>query len=67
MILKEWQPGQSLKEFGLNHSAFWVQIHGCPLEMMTLKNANKIGKGMRNLLEFGHSIISHLAIKDFLG
>lgn len=66
MILKEWLPGQSLREINLWHSAFWVQIHGLPLEMTTQENAESIGKVMGNLLEIDPIFETNVSVKRFL-
>ncbi|KAF5453439.1 hypothetical protein F2P56_028341 [Juglans regia] len=39
LIIKPWSPGSTLQEISLRHSIFNIQIHGLPLDHMTLKNA----------------------------
>lgn len=51
LILKPWLPGSTLQEISLNQAAYHVQIHGLPLELMTIDSATKIGKALGNLLE----------------
>jgi hypothetical protein len=38
-------------EVPLNMSPFWIQIHGFPLDNLTLKNVVAIGKGMGSLIQ----------------
>jgi hypothetical protein len=42
--VKPWPPNLTLEEVDLNTCAFWVQVHGVPLENMMVFNAIKIGK-----------------------
>ncbi|XP_040996158.1 uncharacterized protein At4g02000-like [Juglans microcarpa x Juglans regia] len=56
MILKEWLPRHSLQEVDLRYLAFWIQIHGLPLELVTQENAEKIGRVIGNLLGFDHIV-----------
>lgn len=66
MVLKEWLPAQSLQEFDLKHTAFWIQIHGLPLEIITQKSAIKIGKSLGNLLDVDENFIPEESTKQFL-
>lgn len=66
MVLKEWLPGLNLQEIDLIHSAFWIQIHGLPLEMMTERNAEKIGKVLGNLMEIDLTYLPSTCARQFL-
>lgn len=63
MILKEWLPGQSLQEIDLKHTTFWIQIHGIPLEIMTLRNAIKISKALGNLVNVDETYLPEVSTK----
>lgn len=51
MILKEWNPKESLEEVDLSVVEFWVQIHGLPLELVDADNARLIGCKLGEVLE----------------
>jgi hypothetical protein len=40
-----------MDELSSNLSLFWIQIHGLPLENMTIKNAVAISKGIGELIK----------------
>lgn len=44
MVLRHWPPELSINEIALNYSAFWIQIHGLLMDMLTNKNAERIGE-----------------------
>lgn len=54
MILQLWHLGQSLFEFDLEYTAFWLQIQGLALKLMSFENATKIGKVMGNIPELDY-------------
>jgi hypothetical protein len=64
LVVKPWPPELTSKEVDLSSCAFWVQVHGLPLQNMMVVNAIKIGKliGLKVLdVEDGDKsgIISH--------
>jgi hypothetical protein len=44
LVIKPWPPELSIDEVDLSSCAFWVQVHGLPLQNLTAVNAIKIGK-----------------------
>jgi hypothetical protein len=44
LVVKPWPPELAFEEVDLSSCAFWVQVHGLPLENMLAVNAIKIGK-----------------------
>jgi hypothetical protein len=51
LTLQQWSPKATMDELSSNLSPFWIQIHGLPLENMTIKNAVAIGKGIGEFLK----------------
>jgi hypothetical protein len=51
LTLQQWSPKATMDELSSNLSPFWIQIHGLPLENMTIKNAVAIGKGIGELIK----------------
>jgi hypothetical protein len=44
MVVKPWPPELTIDEVELSICAFWVQVHGLPLQNLTAVNTIKIGK-----------------------
>jgi len=44
LVVKPWPPELAFEEVDISSCAFWVQVHGLPLENMLAVNAIKIGK-----------------------
>jgi hypothetical protein len=51
LALQQWSPNASLGDLSLKPVPFWIQIHGLPLNNMSLKNSIAIGKGVGNILK----------------
>ncbi|KAF5477140.1 hypothetical protein F2P56_003812 [Juglans regia] len=51
LIMKPWPLGATLQEISLNYAIFNVQIHGLPLDHITLENAIEIGKALGSLIK----------------
>jgi hypothetical protein len=51
LILKPWSPELAVEEVKLSICPFWIQIHGLPLQNMTVINVIKIGESLGPLLE----------------
>lgn len=66
MAFKNYPPGLSIQELDLYKSAFWVQIHGLPREMLTINNAERIGKVLGNLLEVDKAAIFGVTLRSYL-
>ncbi|KAF7825904.1 reverse transcriptase [Senna tora] len=41
---RKWVPGVAIQEINFNLVPFWVQAHGLPLEQISQKNAQRIGR-----------------------
>ncbi|XP_041001602.1 uncharacterized protein LOC121247297 [Juglans microcarpa x Juglans regia] len=66
LILKPWSPGATFNEISLNHATFNVQIHGLPLDHITLNNAKEIGKALGNLIKVEEDPLYGLAFRKFI-
>jgi hypothetical protein len=44
LILQPWSLDLALEEVDLHLCPFWIQVHGLPIQNMTLRNAIQIGK-----------------------
>ena len=51
LTLHNWSPLATMGEVSTQKFPFWIQIHGLPLENLSLRNVITIGKGMRNLIK----------------
>jgi hypothetical protein len=51
LALQEWSPSATIKDLPLFEVPFWIQIHGLPLQNMTIKNAIAISKGIGLLVK----------------
>jgi hypothetical protein len=51
LALQPWSPNATLGDLTLKPVPFWIQVHGLPLNNMSLKNSIAIGKGLGNLLK----------------
>lgn len=51
MILREWDPKQTIDEVELSMVEFWVQIHGFPLEIVDEVNARLIDSKLGEVLD----------------
>jgi hypothetical protein len=51
LALQPWSPNATLGDLTLKPIPFWIQVHGLPLNNMSLKNTIAIGKGLGNILK----------------
>ena len=51
LSLQWWCPWTSISEVSYNLVPFWVQIHGIPLEALTVKATKKIGQRLGGLMD----------------
>jgi hypothetical protein len=56
LTLQQWSPTATMGEISSQKFPFWIQIHGLPLENMTLRNAIAIGKGLGNFLKVDDAV-----------
>jgi hypothetical protein len=54
IVLTPWSHHLTFDEVELHTCAFWVQIHGLPLQNMTARNAASIGLGLGEVLAVDH-------------
>ncbi|OMO98747.1 hypothetical protein COLO4_13724, partial [Corchorus olitorius] len=64
--LKPWPPDKSIKEVDLSAIPFWLQVHNLPREMMTSRNAERIGNRMGEVLEVKEPMGSFGLNRSFL-
>ena len=46
LAIQTWYPSATLRDLSLQVVSFWIQVHGLPLQNMTIKNSIAIGKGL---------------------
>lgn len=66
LILKTWSPGSTLQEVSLKNSTFNVQIHGLPLDHMTVKNAINLGNALGKLIHVEEDPTFGVAWRKFI-
>jgi hypothetical protein len=66
LSLQQWSPTATLGELSLKEFPFWIQIHGLPLQNMTVKNAISIGKGLGELIRFEDNSGANTIFRSFL-
>ncbi|XP_042985402.1 uncharacterized protein LOC122314076 isoform X2 [Carya illinoinensis] len=66
LVLKQGPTGATLKEINLNHAPFQVQIHGLPLDYITLENAIQIGRALGTLIKVEEDPLYGLALRKFI-
>jgi hypothetical protein len=57
--IQEWSPNLAAHEVMFDKAPFWVQIHGLPMDMITLRNAAKIAKVIGDLIEVENPYIKN--------
>jgi hypothetical protein len=66
LLLQSWSPVLSIDEVKLNLCAFWIQVHGLPLQYMTTLNAIRIGKKLGKILELDNDNSEGLICRQFI-
>jgi hypothetical protein len=66
LLLQSWSPALSIDEVKLHLCAFWIQVHGLPLQYMTTQNAIRIGKGIGKILELDNDNSMRLICRQFI-
>jgi hypothetical protein len=51
LFLQRWENDDTFEDLDFSKGAFWIQVHGLPLEWMTTENASSIGNSLGVLLE----------------
>jgi hypothetical protein len=66
LFLKRWNNDASIEDIDFSKGAFWVQVHGPHLDMMSVENANSIGVSLSDLLEVDNSDNMKRSQKSFM-
>jgi hypothetical protein len=66
LFLKYWDNVSTYLDIDFSTAAFWVQVHGLPLDMMSEKNARSIGSCLGDLLEIDEADSDQFYQKSFL-
>jgi hypothetical protein len=66
LFLKYWDNVSTYSDIDFSTAAFWVQVHGLPLDMMSEKNARSIGSCLGDLLEIDDAYSGQFCRKSFL-
>jgi hypothetical protein len=51
LAIQTWYPSATLRDLPLQVVSFWIQVHGLPLQNMTIKNSIAIVKGLGQLVK----------------
>ncbi|XP_059436697.1 uncharacterized protein LOC132169728 [Corylus avellana] len=51
LFLKRWENDETFDDIGFSKAAIWVQVHGLPLDKMTVANAKIIAESIGGLVE----------------
>jgi hypothetical protein len=66
LAIQTWSPTTTLGELSLKEVPFWIQVHGLPLQNMSVKNAISTGKGLRNLVKIEDHSGAEAIFRSFL-
>jgi hypothetical protein len=66
LAIQAWNPTATIMDLPLFKVPFWIQIHGLPLQNMTLKNAIAIGKGLGQFLKVEDNSGETVAFRSYL-
>jgi hypothetical protein len=66
MALQTWSPIATLGELSLKEVPLWIQVHGLPLQNMSIKNAIAIGKGLGKLVKIEENSGAKATFRSFL-
>jgi hypothetical protein len=66
LTLQNWSPMATMGEISTQKFPLWIQIHGLPLENVSLRNAIAIGKGMGNLIKLDDATKARSTFKSYL-
>lgn len=65
LSLQQWAPELNVFEVRFNIVAFWIQIHGLPLEAMSTTNAAKIATSIGELVEVENPYVEGKMLRPF--
>jgi len=66
LFLKYWDNASTYSDTDFSTGAFWVQVHGLPLDMTSEKNARSIGSCFGDLLKIDYADSGLLCRKSFI-
>jgi hypothetical protein len=66
LAIQVWNPSATIMDLPLFEVPFWIQIHGLPLQNMTIKNAIAIGKGLGQFLKVEDNSGETVAFRSYL-
>jgi hypothetical protein len=55
LFLQRWENDDTFEDLDFSKGAFWIHVHGLPLEWMTTENASSIGNSLGVLLEVNNA------------
>lgn len=64
--LQQWTPHVVMREIVFSKVQFWVQLHGLPVEYMTIRNGEKILSQMGELVEIEDPIQEGQLVRHFI-
>jgi hypothetical protein len=66
LAIQTWLPSATLRDLSLKEVSFWIQIHGLPLQNMTLKNSIAIGKGIDQVVKVDENNGAAASFRSYL-
>ena len=66
LAIQVWTPSAAIKDLPLCEVPFWIQIHGLPLQNMSIKNAIAIRKGLGQLVKVEDNSEETVAFRSYL-
>ncbi|KAJ1423119.1 hypothetical protein SESBI_12558 [Sesbania bispinosa] len=65
LSLQPWTPQMTLKEVKFDQNPFWIQLHGLPLDMMTIKNATEVFSRLGHILKIENPQVNGKFLRTF--
>ncbi|GLT59031.1 hypothetical protein SLA2020_318770 [Shorea laevis] len=66
LFLKYWATDAAIEDFDFNKGEYWIQVHGLPLDMLTVASAKAIGSSLGDLISIDNADNSKPSRKSFL-
>lgn len=66
LCLHRWVPEFSIHEVDYSFSPFWIQMHGVPLEGMSMANATKMAAMVGEIKEIEDPVVGNKLVRGFL-
>ncbi|OMO90726.1 hypothetical protein COLO4_18925 [Corchorus olitorius] len=64
--LKQWEPSEALEDIDFSKVAFWIQVHGLNRDLLTKKNAERIGASLGKVVEVENPVGDGGLVRGFL-